>query len=98
MDSWFNLGDGSGSQYLEDGEASISIDSKGVCKVSFDKYSYTFTLKQTDFGSEPVFECYMNGEPVKTAKVTFYYSQNRCDFFLYGGALGFSQVALNFDM
>lgn len=98
LDSWFYLGDGSGSQYLEDGEASINIDSKGVCKVSFDKYSYTFTLKQTDFGSEPVFECYMNGEPVKTASVTFYYSQNRCDFFLYGGALGFSQVALCFDM
>ena len=97
--SWFNLGDGTGSHYLKDGEASIQIDRNGVCNITFASYSYTFTLKQTTFyGNEPVFECYMNGEYVKNAKVTFYYSQNRCDFFLYGGTLGFSQVALNFYM
>ena len=99
LDSWFNLGDGSGSHYLEDGEASINIDSNGVCKVTFDKYSYTFTLVQSEVDVHGLhFKCYMNGAQVKNTEITFFFSQNRCDFFNYGDTLGFSQVALNFDM
>ena len=99
LDSWFDLGDGSGSHYLEDGEASINIDSNGVCKVTFDKYSYTFTLVQSEVDVYGLhFKCYMNGAQVKNTEITFFFSQNRCDFFNYGDTLGFSQVALNFDM
>ena len=98
-DSWFYLGNGTKSQYLKDGEASINIDKNGVCKLEFDNYSYTFTLVQSGgdvYGLH--FNCYMDGEKVNNAEVTFYFSQNRCNFFNYGGTLGFSQVALNFNM
>lgn len=97
LDSWYYLD--SKTHYLEDGEASINIDSNGVCKVTFDKYSYTFTLVQSDVDAYGLhFKCYMNGEYLKNAEVTFFFEQNRCDFFVYGGTLGFSQVSLNFDM
>lgn len=98
-DSWFYLGNESETQYLRDGEASINIDKSGVCKVEFDKYSYTFTLVQSEYDVYGLhFDCYMNGQYVENTEVTFYFSQNRCSFFNYGGTLGFSQVALNFDM
>lgn len=97
LDSWYYLD--SKTHYLEDGEASINIDSNGICKVTFDKYSYTFTLVQSDVDAYGLhFKCYMNGEYLKNAEVTFFFEQNRCEFFVYRGTLGFSQVALNFDM
>lgn len=98
-DSWIYRGYGYETQYLSDGEASINIDSNGVCTVTFDEYSYTFTLVQSEVWQNDVhFKCYMDGELVNGVEVTFYFPQNRCDFFLHGGTFGFSQVVLNFDM
>lgn len=97
--SWFYLDGGSEGRYLADGEASINIDSKGVCKVTFDQYSYTFTLVQSGFSNDALkFNCYMNGEYLEHVEVTFYFTQNRCSFSLYRGTFGFSQVVLEFDM
>lgn len=63
------------------GEASINIDKNGVCKVEFDNYSYTFTLVQSGgdvYGLH--FNCYMDGEKVNNAEVTFY--SQVCAFFV----------------
>ncbi len=98
--SWYYTG-GANTVYLDDGEASIIIDSNGKCKVVFADYSYTFTLVQSGYEGaydKLIFDCYQNGKKIENTTVSFYFSQNRCDFFSYRGAIGFSQVVLNFDM
>lgn len=99
-ESWYYL-TGSDGVYLEDGQAGISISANGECTVTFDTYSYTFTLVQIYDPFEVYdlhFECYMDGERLPNADVKVFFDQNRCDFSLSGGTLGFSSVGLHFNM
>ena len=101
LSSWWN--NGGGSNYLDDGEASINIDSSGVCTISFASYQFTFTLKQSYLDYYGLhFDCYQNGQKVNNTELTFYShdrpnNMNRCGFFSRSGALGFSQLVLEFS-
>ncbi|MBQ9909911.1 MAG: hypothetical protein IJM50_00145 [Lachnospiraceae bacterium] len=102
-DSWYHP-EGGNDRFLQNGEASISIDRNGSCTVHFDTFSYSFDLGQGFISSlgNLTFYCYSGGTRLGTEYGGFtriVFRQVRGENVLEfdgGGAWGFSQISILF--